>query len=346
MKLLKNCKILIVDDTKTNTDILVKALKNDYRLSVAINGKKAIEYIKNNRVDLILLDILMPEMDGFEVCKRLKADTATRDIPIVFITAMDDPVHKTLGFEAGAVDYITKPFDAMEVKARVKNHLTLKIAQEALKNQNLILDEKVKERTRELEETQIEVIDRLVMAAEYRDEETGNHIRRMSKYCEIMGRAAGLSARECEILSMASTMHDIGKIGIPDVILLKPGKLTSNEMEIMKTHTTIGSRLLAGSESVLLQTAEVIARTHHENWDGRGYPRGLKEDEIPLPGRIGCICDVFDALISERPYKRPWALDLAIAEINAGLGVQFDPDLVIIFNDRVDDFIKIVERWS
>jgi putative two-component system response regulator len=345
MKLLKNCKILLVDDTKINIDILVRALKSDYLLSVALSGKKAIEYTKNNRVDLILLDIVMPEMNGFEVCKKLKEDKTTKEVPIIFITAMDDPRYKTLGFEAGAVDYITKPFDATEVKARVKTHLTLKIAQEALKNQNLILDEKVKERTRELEETQIEVIDRLVMAAEYRDEETGNHIKRMSKYCEIMGKAAGLSAKECKILSVASTMHDIGKIGIPDVILLKPGKLTLNEMEIMKTHTTIGSRLLTGSESVLLQTAEVIARTHHEKWDGRGYPKGLNQDNIPLHGRINCICDVFDALISERPYKKPWTLDQAIAEINAGQGTQFDPNLVNIFNDLKDDFIKIVARW-
>jgi len=277
MKSLENCKILLVDDTKINIDILVQALKGSYHLAAALSGQKAIDYIKSNQVDLILLDILMPGMDGFEVCKRLKADTKTRDIPIIFITAMDDPGYKTRGFESGAVDYITKPFDITEVKARVKNQLTLKTAQEALKNQNLILDEKVRERTRELEETQVEVIDRLVMASEYRDEETANHIKRMSKYCEVMGKGAGLSDKECSILSMASTMHDIGKIGIPDNILLKPGKLTLNEKEIMKTHTSIGSRLLAGSQSLLLQTAEGIAFTHHENWDGGDTQKGLKE---------------------------------------------------------------------
>ncbi len=345
MKPLENCKILLVDDTKINIDILVQALKGNYHLGVALSGQKAIDYIKSNQVDLILLDILMPGMDGFEVCKRLKADKKTRDIPIIFITAMDDPGHKTRGFESGAVDYITKPFDITEVKARIKNQLTLKTAQEALKNQNLILDEKVRERTRELEETQVEVIDRLVMASEYRDEETANHIKRMSKYCEVMGKGAGLSDKECSILSMASTMHDIGKIGIPDNILLKPGKLTSNEKEIMKTHTSIGSRLLAGSQSLLLQTAEGIALTHHENWDGGGYPKGIEGEDIPLYGRINCICDVFDALISERPYKNAWTIEKSVKEINAGDGTQFDPHLVRIFNELENEFIQIVENW-
>jgi putative two-component system response regulator len=345
MKALEDCKILLVDDTKLNIDILVHALKNNYHLGIASSGQKAIDYIKSNEVDLILMDIIMPGMDGFEVCKRLKADTTTRDIPIIFISAMDDLGHKTTGFESGAVDYITKPFDITEVKARVKNHLTLKTAQEALKNQNLILDEKVRERTRELEETQIEVIDRLVMASEYRDEETGNHIKRMSKYCEVMGKEIGLSDEECSILSMASTMHDIGKIGIPDNILLKPGKLTPNEIEIIKTHTTIGSRLLAGSRSVLLQTAEVIARTHHENWDGGGYPHGLKGENIPLYGRINRICDVFDALISKRPYKDAWNIEKSIAEINNSNGTQFDPHLVKIFNKLGNEFIQIIEKW-
>jgi putative two-component system response regulator len=345
MKPLKDCKILLVDDTKINTDLLAEALKDSYQLGVALDGQAAIDYVKSNPVDLMLLDIVMPGMDGFEVCRRLKADKATRDIPIIFISAMDNLEHKTRGFESGAVDYITKPFDITEVKARVKNHLTLKTAQEALKNQNLVLDEKVRERTRELEETQLEVIDRLVMAAEYRDKETGNHIKRMSKYCEVMGKGIGLSEKECGILSLASTMHDVGKIGIPDSILLKPGRLTRHETEIMRTHTSIGSRLLAGSHSSLLQTAEVIARTHHENWNGEGYPDGLKGEETPLYGRITCICDVFDALISERPYKSAWPIEKSLAEINAGSGKHFDPHLVEIFNTNADAVIQIVEMW-
>ncbi len=344
MKSLENCRILLVDDTKTNIDILVQALKEDYKLGVAMDGEKAIQYAKTNRLDLILLDILMPKMDGFEVCKKLKEDHATREVPIIFITAMDDPKHKTHGFETGAVDYITKPFDTAEVKARVKTHLTLKIAQEALKNQNLILDEKVRERTFELEKTQIEIINRLGMAAEYRDKDTGYHINRLSSYSEIMGKALGLSEKDCKILSLASTMHDVGKIGIPDTILLKPGKLTDEEMEIMKTHTTIGAELLSGSMSFLLQTAEIISHTHHENWDGNGYPRGLKGEDIPLYGRIVCICDVFDALISKRPYKHAWPINDAIAEIKALDGKFFDPQLTKLFVELLPEFTTVIEE--
>lgn len=346
MKSLENCKILLVDDTKTNIDILVQALKDDYKLGVAMDGTKAIEYARNNRLDLILLDIVMPDMDGFEVCKRLKDDQITKEIPIIFITAMDDPKHKTHGFEAGAVDYITKPFDIAEVKARVKNHLTLKVAQEALKNQNLILDERVRERTYELEKTQIEIINRLGMAAEYRDKDTGYHINRLSCYSEIMGKSLGLSEKDCKILALASTMHDVGKIGIPDTILLKPGKLTAEEMEVMKTHTTIGAELLSGSESPLLKTAKVIAHTHHEYWNGKGYPMGLKGEEIPLYGRIVCICDVFDALISERPYKTAWPISDAIAEITSLEGELFDPKLTQLFIELLPKFTQIIDEMT
>ncbi len=324
-------KILLVDDTKTNIDILVQALQGECRLSVALSGQKALDFARSTRPDLILLDVVMPGMDGFMVCRELKADPETRDIPIIFITAVDDPRHKTKGLEAGAVDYITKPFEISEVKARVRTHLSLKIARETLTNQNQILEDRVRERTLELEKTQAEVIYRLGLAAEYRDMETGQHIRRMSEFCRILARAAGIEPKQADLMATACTMHDVGKIGIPDHILLKPGKLNVQEWEIMKTHCDIGRRLLAGGDSDILRMAEVIAGTHHERWDGTGYPLGLSGEDIPLSGRIACVCDVFDALISKRPYKEAWPLDLAVEEIRDKSGQFFDPRLAALF---------------
>ncbi|MCP4348329.1 MAG: two-component system response regulator [Desulfobacterales bacterium] len=343
MNSLSNCKILLVDDTKTNIDVLIQALKDDYKLGVALNGLKAVEYAQSKLPDLILLDIMMPGMDGFNVCRKLKEDAYTRDIPIIFITAMDSSGHKTKGFEMGAVDYITKPFDTTEVKARVKTHLSLKIAQEALKNQNVILEEKVRQRTRVLEETQIEILDRLGMAAEYRDKETGNHIKRISNYCKLMGRLLEMSPDEYEILALASTMHDVGKIGITDTILLKPGKLTPEERKIMETHSVIGAKILSGSNLKLLKAAETIALTHHEKWDGTGYPHGLKQEEIPLFGRIVAICDVFDALISKRPYKDAWPVEKAIEEIKSLSGKYFEPILVEHFLGLESELREIID---
>ena len=344
MKELRNCKILLVDDTKTNIDVLIQALRNDYKLGVALNGTKAIEFTQKNQPDLILLDILMPGLNGFEVCRLLKEDRTTRHIPIIFITAMDSSGDKTKGFEIGAVDYIIKPFDITEVKARVRTHLSLKIAQEALKDQNVILEDKVRERTRELEEPQAEILERLGLATEYRDVETGNHIKRISRFCAILGKAAGLPPREYNMLSRASTMHDVGKIGIADGILQKPGKLTADEYEKMKSHTRIGGDLLAGSQSELLQKAEIIALTHHEKWDGSGYCEGRRGEDIPLLGRITCICDVFDALISARPYKNAWPIEKAFEEIRKGAGSHFDPKLVELFLSLESDIRQIAEE--
>lgn len=343
MKTINDCTILLVDDTKSNLDVLVNALKGMYKLGVSLSGEDAVRFAKQNLPDLILLDIIMPGTDGFDVCHRLKADPRTRDIPIIFITAMDDLTHKTKGFDVGAVDYITKPFDITEVKARVKTHLTLKLAGEALKNQNAILEEMVRERTKELRKAQIEVINRLGKAAEYRDQDTGTHINRMSKYCRLMGKALGLSREEYDRLDLASTMHDVGKIGISDNILLKPGKLDTREWESMRSHTRIGEELLSGGTSQLLEVARIIAMTHHEKWDGTGYHQHLKGKDIPLVGRITCICDVFDALISRRPYKDPWPVNEALAEIKKGSGVFFDPELVEVFLSLEPEIRKIVD---
>lgn len=331
MQDLSNCKILLVDDTKTNLDVLIQSLKDEYKLAVALTGHKALEYARNNSPDLILLDVMMPELDGFTVCQKLKQDSVTHEIPVIFITAMDASKDKNKGFEIGGVDYITKPFDVIEVKARVKTHLNLKLAQQKLKHQNTILEEKVKERTRKIFETQIEILERLGLAAEHRDSETGAHIKRMSEYCRLLGKAAGLPAEEYNNLALASTMHDVGKIGIPDTILLKPGKLTEEEMATMKTHPVLGARILSGSKSRLLEVAEVIALTHHEKWNGSGYPYGLKGKEIPLVGRIACLCDVFDALVSKRPYKEAWPMAKAMSEIRSQSGADFDPELVELF---------------
>lgn len=324
-------RVLLVDDTKANIDILVAALKDTFKLGVAMNGARALEYVRANHVDLILLDVMMPELDGFEVCSRLKDDPDTAEIPVIFITAMDRPEDKTKGFSHGAVDYITKPFDITEVKARVRTHLTLVEAQEALLEQNLSLEEMVRERTQELEETQLEIINRLGLASEYRDEGTGQHVQRISEYCRILSRAAGIPREEAQLIALASTMHDAGKIGISDSILLKPGALTKEEWEEMKRHSEIGGQLLSGSKSKLLQLAEEIALTHHERWDGTGYFKGLKGEDIPLAGRIVCICDVFDALVSERPYKKAWSVREALDEIDAWAGRQFDPWLAELF---------------
>ncbi len=346
MRDLSSCRVLLVDDTKANIDILVQTLKNDFKLGVALNGKRAIEYVNENHVDLILLDVLMPEVDGFAVCRTLKKNRFTADIPIIFITAMDAPEHKTKGFEMGAVDYITKPFDITEVKARVQTHLTLVLAQAELKEQNVVLEKKVKERTKELEETQIEIINRLGLASEYRDEGTGQHVRRMSEYCRMLGKSAGLSEDEYELLALASTMHDAGKIGIADDILLKPGALNDSEWEEMKNHSLIGGELLSGSNSKLMQLAETIAKTHHERWDGTGYFRGLQGEEIPLCGRIVCLCDVFDALVSERPYKRAWSVDEAMDEIGQWSGTHFDPVLADKFIGLKPKINEIINKWG
>jgi putative two-component system response regulator len=343
MKTINDCMILLVDDTKSNVDVLVNALKDTYKLGVSLNGEDAVRFSRQKMPDLILLDIIMPGTDGFEVCRQLKDDQLTKDIPVIFITAMDDLNHKTKGFDFGAVDYITKPFDITEVKARVRTHLTLKLAQEALKNQNTILEEMVRERTKELRKAQIEVINRLGKAAEYRDQDTGTHINRMSKYCRLMGKALGLSREEYDRLDLASTMHDVGKIGISDNILLKPGKLDGKEWESMQTHTQIGEKLLSGGTSHLLDVARIIAMTHHEKWDGTGYHQKLKGKEIPLAGRITCICDVFDALISRRPYKDPWPVEQALEEIKKGSGIFFDPDLVKVFMSLESEIREIIQ---
>ncbi|MGC9194739.1 MAG: HD-GYP domain-containing protein [Syntrophobacteraceae bacterium] len=343
---MSNSRILIVDDTKTNVDLLVSLLGSSYRLSVALDGNSALIQARENNPDLILLDVIMPIMDGFEVCKILKSDPLTSSIPVIFITALDDTESITKGFNLGAVDYIIKPFRVPELRARVYTHLSLRHAMLAYANQNRILDSRVKERTKELRDTQLEIIYRLSRAAEYRDNETGLHIKRLSHLCRILASASGCNEETAELIFNASPMHDIGKIGIPDSILLKPGPLDAEEWKIMKTHTTIGAEILSGHESLLIKMGGLIALTHHEKWDGSGYPQGLAQLDIPLAGRIVAICDVFDALTSKRPYKDAWTPKDAFDEISKGRGACFDPKLVDCFLNCRSDLIETVESLN
>lgn len=331
-------KILIVDDMPANIKILGEVLRNDYDIRFARSGQKALELALSDPPDLILLDIMMPNMDGYEVCKRLHEHPKTKNIQIIFITAMDSEEDEARGFDAGATDYITKPFQPPIVKARVKTHLELS------RHRNY-LEELVSERTNELRKTQKEIVYRLGRAAEFRDNETGHHVKRLSHYCAMFGEELGMDKEKQEQFMYASSMHDVGKIGIPDHILRKPGKLDSGEWEIMKKHTTIGSDMLDGSDSELLMLAQKIALTHHERWDGSGYPEGLKGVEIPIEGRITAICDVFDALTSERPYKKEWPVEKAVAEINLNRGKHFDPILVDMFQKIVPDMLSLRKKF-
>jgi putative two-component system response regulator len=282
---------------------------------------------------------MMPGMDGFEVCRRLKADPATRDIPVIFVTAMSEVVDETLGFTLGAVDYITKPISPPIVEARVKAHLENKHARDFIEDRNRVLQVMVLERTRELAATQDATILSMATLAETRDPETGHHLQRTQGYVRSLAVRLGahvkyrdqLDDRVIDLLYKSAPLHDIGKVGVPDSILRKPGPLDAEEWKVMKAHTTIGGRILSGSRSPLVRMAEEIALTHHERWDGSGYPNGLAGEDIPLTGRICAVCDVFDALISDRPYKNAWPVDAALDEMRQMAGWHLDPNLTRLF---------------
>lgn len=282
---------------------------------------------------------MMPEMDGYAVCEKLKTNPVTAEIPVIFVTAKAEVVDEQKGFEMGAVDYITKPVSPPIVQARVKTHIYLY-------DQNLSLANKVKERTALLEKTRLEVIQRLGRAAEYKDNETGMHVIRMSHYSKILAQQLDVSERWVELVFQASPMHDIGKIGIPDAVLRKPGKLDAEEWAVMQTHVKIGADIIADSDTRLMQMAQEIALYHHEKWDGSGYPHGLKGEDIPLSARIVAIADVFDALTSERPYKQAWPIKKATALLEEEAGSHFDPTLVPIFLQQLDEILKVKESFK
>lgn len=351
--------VLVADDNRTNIDVLVGALSEDYEIVVAMNGQSALELTLQCHPDLILLDVMMPGMDGFEVCRRLKVNNNTSNIPVIFLTGMAEIKDKSLGFSLGAVDYITKPFDTSEVKTRVKTHLYISIAKQQLERQNEILEEKVKERTKELVLTRETTIECLASLAEYRDPETGGHISRTKSYVVYLAKQIEhhhkfrdyLNKGTIELLSLSAPLHDIGKVGIPDQILLKPGKLTIEEFEIMKKHSVIGRDALQKAEKKLgynsfLCIASEIAYTHHEKWDGTGYPCRLKAEEIPVCGRLMAIADVYDALISKRTYKQPFTHVKAVEIIIEGKGKHFDPEMVDAFLEIQDTFRQIALSFA
>ena len=350
--------ILIVDDTEMNIDILVEALQDDYELIVAINGLEAIELLEEQKPDLILLDIMMPEMDGYEVLKKLKKNIDLESIPVILLSAITDSDSKSKGFSLGAVDYVTKPFEIDEVKARVKTQLRIEEARLVLESQNIVLEEMVKERTQLIERTNSAAIYCLAALAETRDPETGEHIKRTQEYVRELAFELReneeykdvLTNEYIELLYKSAPLHDIGKVGVRDSILLKPGKLTEEEFEEMKKHTTYGGEsLMVGinelGEESFLTLAKEIALTHHEKWDGSGYPMGLSKEEIPISGRLMALSDVYDALISKRVYKGAFTHEEAKNIILESRGTHFDPGIVDAFIKIEAKFIEIMEKF-
>ncbi len=331
--------ILVVDDTPGNIDVLGAILRPHFRVKVALDGHRALSLARETPPpDMILLDVMMPGMDGYAVIRNLQEDPRTQSIPVIFVTALSDDGDEYRGLELGAVDYLTKPVNPAVTLARVRTHL-------ALHRQNRDLERKVQERTEELQRTRLEIIRRLGRAAEFRDNETGLHIIRMSHYSRLLADQVNLSPDWSDLVFNAAPMHDVGKIGIPDHILLKPGPLSPPEWEIMKTHPAIGSQIIGDDPSPLMRMSQVIALHHHERWDGTGYPAGLAGEAIPLAARIVAVADVLDALTSIRPYKAAWPLDQSLTHIRDNAGLHFDPDLVAALERVIPDVQHIMQTY-
>ena len=352
--------ILVVDDTPANLSLMTGLLRDEYKVKAAIDGEKALRIAQASPPpDLILLDIMMPGMDGYEVCRRLKADPATRDIPVIFLTAKSGIEDEKMGLDLGAVDYITKPISPPIVMARVRNHLVLKASADFLRDKAAYLEHEVGKRTAEVIAIQDVTILAMASLAETRDSDTGNHIRRTQHYVKALALklreqprlAALLDDRYILMLFKSAPLHDIGKVGIPDRILLKPDKLTPEEFELMKTHTTLGRDAIHAAERQLgmpvefLKLAKEIAYSHQEKWDGSGYPEGLKGEAIPLSARLMALADVYDALISRRVYKEGMPHEQALTIISAGRGQHFDPDMVDAFLAIHEEFHAIAQRY-
>lgn len=346
--------VLLVDDVPENIAVLGGVLGNTYHIKIATSGIKALQIANGSAPPhLILLDIMMPGLDGFETCRQLKSNPLTQKIPVIFVTARGETRDETLGFQLGAADYITKPVNPSIVKARVKTHLLVYQQNCLLEEHNRTLEETVRERTaalqasrKEVIRTRLEIVRRLGRAGEYRDNQTGLHVIRMSLFSQFLARALGWDEEESELLLNAAPMHDVGKIGIPDSILLKPGPLTKGEWKIMQFHPEFGSEIIGVHDSALLSMARMIALTHHEKWDGSGYPKGLRGEEIPLSGRIVAIADVFDALASDRPYKASWSLEDTLAWMKKERGGHFDPQLLDRFLDIMPEIVQIKEKYG
>ncbi len=353
------CSILAVDDTKVNLDLLVNALGDQYDLSVAMNGATAVKLAQESQPDLILLDIMMPGMDGFEVLRQLRESGTTRDIPVIFLSALSEIGSKAKGFEMGAVDYITKPFQIEEVIARVNTHLKLRHAQESLKQFNNKLQDLVAQQVKEIAHSQLAMIFALAKLSHTRDDETGLHLERVQYLCKLLATAlAGeaefrgtITPSFIDTIYYASPLHDVGKVGITDSILLKPGKLSEEEFMVMKTHTTIGAITLESvykqyPHNEFIKMGIDIARHHHEKWNGRGYPDGLSGEAIPISARIMAVVDVYDALRARRPYKVPFTHERALKIIRDESGLAFDPRIILAFNKVEDQFDAVSQRLT
>ncbi|TSE23538.1 Cyclic di-GMP phosphodiesterase response regulator RpfG [Tepidimonas sediminis] len=358
---LRRPTVLVVDDTPQNLLLMTELLREHYHVRVANGGARALKLAATAPLpDLVLLDIMMPDLDGYEVLRRLKADPATRDIPVIFLTAKSEVEDETRGLELGAVDYITKPISPPIVLARVRNHLALKASADFLRDQSAFLRAEVERRTREVRAIQDVTVLALASMAETRDNETGNHILRTQRYVRALAEhlrthprfAATLTDDYIELLYKSAPLHDIGKVGIPDRILLKPGPLTPEEFEIMKTHTTLGYQAIVRAERALgmeldfLRLAKEIALSHQEKWDGSGYPQGLRGEAIPLSARLMALADVYDALISQRVYKPPFTHEQACQIIAQGRGQHFDPDVADAFAHIHATFRAIAQRYQ
>lgn len=346
--------ILVVDDQLQNIELLEAFLApQGYYMLRANSGDAALSTLKEVAVDLILLDVMMPGMDGFEVTRRVRENPALRQLPIVLVTALRDKDDHLKGVEAGCDDFISKPVDKIELLARVRALLKVKAYHDLIDAYQQQLESEIATRTQELHQSladtkaaSLEIIHRLSSASESRDASTGRHICRMSHYSAVIARQMELSNDQVELVLYAAPMHDLGKIGIPDRILLKPARLSPLEWEIMKKHTLIGADILKDSDIELLRVGELIARTHHEKWDGSGYPAGLRGVEIPLYGRIVAVADVFDAMTSARPYKEAIGVDATLDTIRAGRGNHFDPDIVDAFCGAFDEIRAIKQEYD
>ncbi|MEI6207861.1 MAG: HD domain-containing phosphohydrolase [Desulfuromonadales bacterium] len=346
--------ILVVDDIASNLRLMEAILTPlGYKVFLAHDGMEALEAVKENTMDLILLDAMMPRMDGFETARRLKSDEDTQIIPIVMVTDLSRVEDKVKALEAGVDDLLTKPVDKSEVRSRVASLLKVKAYNDQMRNYQKDLEAELAARTHQLREafekiklSSLDTIYRLSKAAEYKDEDTGAHIVRMSNYSAVIARKMGLTERAAESLLYAAPLHDIGKIGIPDKVLLKSAKLDPEEWDIMKKHPVMGAKILEKADTVFIRLGEIIAMTHHEKWDGSGYPKGLKGKEIPLVGRIVAIADVFDALTSKRPYKQPFPIEKALAIIREDSGSHFDPAVVDAFFACKEEILSIKEKFS
>jgi putative two-component system response regulator len=353
--------ILVVDDTPANLSLLANLLNDSYRVQLATSGAKALEIAQRQPPDLIVLDVMMPEMDGYEVCRRLKADPRTRDVPVLFLTALTRPEDESRGFEVGGADFIHKPFNPITVRARVATQLQAKAWLDATRERARWLQTELDERLREVDRLRDATLYVMVAFAEFRDQETGNHVRRTQEYVRTLARwlvrqpGSGVQMDEAtiDLVAKSAPLHDIGKVAIPDGILLKPGRLTAEEFVIMRSHALRGWELLQraadsmGTEgSLYLRYAMEIARHHHERWDGSGYPDGLAGEQIPLSARLMAVADVYDALISRRPYKEPIDHDVALSMVRQGSGSHFDPTIVQALMAEAGTLAAIAAQWQ